>query len=163
MAVWVFGGVAGSGKSSVAQGVAQALGCECLDADAFHPEANRQKMRSGHALDEADREPWLQALSEALAQRQGRDLVLAFPSLKRAHRERLAAAMGATPQHWAWLEASPATVEARLRQRGGFFPPQLVPSQFQAREADPQAKVLDAEQPLSALLAQALAWVGLSR
>ncbi len=163
MALWVFSGVAGSGKSSVAQAVAQELGWDCLDADAFHPEANRAKMRSGRALDEADREPWLAALAEAVRDAKDRELVLAFPGLKAAHRRRLEETVGPGQAHWAFLELSQASVEARLAQRGGFFPPELAASQFRDLQPEEGAQTLDAERPLQEVVREALDWVRRSR
>lgn len=159
MALWVFSGVAGSGKTSVAQAVAAELGWDWLDADAFHPEANRQKMRTGQALDEADREPWLLGLAEALAPRHDENLILAFPGLKRAHRRRIEDAVGEGDVHWAYLDVSLPTVEARLDGRGGFFPTDLAASQFKLVESEEAAMRFDAEKPLEALVPEAVAWV----
>lgn len=159
MGVWVFTGVAGSGKTSVARATAAALGWECLDADAYHPESNLQKMRSGQALDEHDREPWLQGLVDALAERKGRDLILAFPGLRKAHRQRLEEAVGADETHWAYLDVSLSTVEARLDGRGGFFPTSLAGTQFKLWERDLQAQRFDGEASLEELTHLAVAWV----
>ena len=157
MAVWVISGVAGSGKTSLARRLGARLGCTFLDSDDFHTPANKAKMRAGQALDEADREVWLRALTQAVAAVGSAELVLAFPALREAHRQRL---RKATPEiHFAWLRADLGLVEERLRQRGGFFPPALAASQFQVWEPDPDAYVLDARQPLEALEAQALAWM----
>jgi carbohydrate kinase (thermoresistant glucokinase family) len=51
-------GVAGSGKSTVGVSLAKRLGCPFLDADAFHPSANVEKMKHGIPLDDEDRMPW---------------------------------------------------------------------------------------------------------
>ena len=61
-------GVSGSGKSTVGAALAQRLGVPFADADDFHPEANIAKMTAGHALDDDDRRPWLEAVGEWLAQ-----------------------------------------------------------------------------------------------
>lgn len=157
MPVWIVSGVAASGKSSLARALAGHLGLPCLDADAFHPPANLEKMRSGRPLDEADREVWLAGLEAALRDRRGTDLVLAFPGLRRSHRERVAAAAG--DARFIRLDIDLATAEARLRARGGHFPAALAASQFQALEPDPGLAVLDGRQPPAALLEAALAWV----
>lgn len=49
---FVLMGVSGSGKSAVANGVAQQLGAAFLDGDFLHPRANIQKMAAGHALND---------------------------------------------------------------------------------------------------------------
>ena len=55
-------GVTGSGKTTVGKLLARELGWRYLDADDFHPPANVARMRSGVALDDADRQPWLERL-----------------------------------------------------------------------------------------------------
>ncbi|MEM1167483.1 MAG: gluconokinase, partial [Planctomycetota bacterium] len=59
-------GVAGTGKSTIASGLAERLGAVFLEADDFHPESNRAKMASGVPLTDADREPWIEALCDAI-------------------------------------------------------------------------------------------------
>lgn len=54
---YVFMGVSGSGKTTVARGVAQELGLPFADADDFHPEANIAKMARGIPLTDEDRLP----------------------------------------------------------------------------------------------------------
>ena len=50
-------GVAGSGKSTVGASLAKRLGCPFLDADAFHPGVNVEKMKRGIPLNDEDRMP----------------------------------------------------------------------------------------------------------
>ncbi len=68
-------GVAGAGKSVLGARLAQALGCAFLEGDDFHLERSQEKMRNGIALDDSDREPWLDRLGQLMASRPG-DLVL---------------------------------------------------------------------------------------
>ena len=71
-------GVSGSGKSTVGAALAQRLRVPFADADDFHPPANIAKMTAGHALDDDDRSPWLEAIGEWLAEhaRRRRDELL---------------------------------------------------------------------------------------
>eukprot|EP00850_Spirogloea_muscicola_P016012 SM000127S26628 [mRNA] locus=s127:139931:146473:+ [translate_table: standard] len=81
-------GVSGAGKSSVGKLLADELGCTFLDADDFHSDESRAKMRSGIPLTEDDRAPWLRRLAELLASHvaHGRSVVLACSALQRSYR-----------------------------------------------------------------------------
>lgn len=57
-------GVSGTGKSCVGQLLAQALDAKFIDGDDLHPRANIQKMASGQPLNDQDRAPWLERLSD---------------------------------------------------------------------------------------------------
>ena len=59
-------GVAGCGKSSVAQALAASLGGVLIEGDAFHPQANVDKMRRGIPLTDEDRAGWLARLSNEI-------------------------------------------------------------------------------------------------
>jgi gluconokinase len=51
-------GVAGSGKSTIGQQLADQLGWPFYDGDDFHPAANVEKMRQGQPLTDEDRSGW---------------------------------------------------------------------------------------------------------
>lgn len=57
-------GTSGSGKSTVGVALSEALGCPFVDGDDLHPASNVEKMSHGHALTDADREPWLQRIRQ---------------------------------------------------------------------------------------------------
>ena len=48
-------GVSGSGKSTVAKGIATAMGWDFAEGDEFHPKANVEKMAKGIPLTDEDR------------------------------------------------------------------------------------------------------------
>ena len=56
-------GVSGSGKSTIADKLAEQLGWTYEDGDKFHPASNVAKMSAGHPLTDEDRWPWLQAIA----------------------------------------------------------------------------------------------------
>ena len=56
-------GVSGSGKTTVGKALAEQLGFPFLDADDFHPQQNIAKMQAGKALNDTDRQPWLEQLN----------------------------------------------------------------------------------------------------
>jgi gluconokinase len=153
-------GVAGSGKSTLAGELARALACPLIEGDAHHPAASRDKMRSGVALQDADREPWLDALGRLVAASEG-SAVLTCSALKRRYRERLRAFQpGLVFIH---LEIDPALAQARVAGRAGhFFPASVVASQFKDLEPPVgEARVLglDADMPLAEQSARVLQWL----
>src|SRR3954468_20620183 len=81
-------GVSGSGKSTVGAALAQRLGVPFADADDFHPPANIAKMSAGHALDDEDRHPWLEAVGAWLAEHPDGG-VMSCSALKRRYRDQL--------------------------------------------------------------------------
>jgi gluconokinase len=136
-------GVSGSGKTTVGKPLSEALGWEFLDADDFHPPANKEKMARGIPLTDADRGPWLDALGEALRDRAGagRDVVLACSALKQAYRDRLSAAPGV---RFVYLKGDTATLRQRLETRHGhFFRPELLESQLEALEEPKNALTIE--------------------
>jgi len=111
-------GVTGCGKSTIGQLLADRLGLPFHDADAFHPEANRQKMASNTPLEDADRWPWLTRLGELAAEWDAAGgAVLACSALKQAYREIL---VQHVPQYrFVFLELSREGAARRLETRRG--------------------------------------------
>ncbi|WP_406437415.1 gluconokinase [Streptomyces sp. NBC_01613] len=157
-------GVSGSGKTTVGKAVAEQLGVPFVEGDDFHPAANIAKMSAGHALDDADRKPWLRALAERIRQSaQAREgLVIACSALKRAYRDELRAAAG-TRLWCLYLALDRDTARDRVSRRTGhFMPAGLVDSQFatlEPLESDEPGMILDATADLPAHLTRVRAAV----
>ncbi len=154
-------GVAGSGKSSLGAAIANHLGWALIEGDDFHSPANREKMRTGIALTDADRSGWLDSLCEALqAHRDG--TVLTCSALKRSYRNKLRTS---SPQlGFVFLEISESAALERVASRAGghLFPPSLVASQFADLEpptGEPVVLTLKASLPLATLIEQSLSWL----
>ena len=113
--------------------LALALGCDAVEGDDYHSPASQEKMRGGVALDDSDRETWLDRLGAALATRPG-GVVGTCSALKRRYRERLRAQVPGLK--WVFVEISQADAESRVgRRTSHLFPPSLVASQFAALES----------------------------
>lgn len=126
-------GVAGSGKTTVGQALAEHLGVEYADADDFHSPASVAKMSSGHPLDDDDRAPWLVAIGRWLAEHDDRGAVVGCSALRRRYRDVLRAA--APRLEVLHLAGDPAVVTQRVAERPGhFMPSSLVTSQLETLE-----------------------------
>ena len=150
-------GVAGCGKSSLAERLARALGWRLVEGDDVHSAANRAKMANGVALNDDDRRGWLDALGVALAS-DTQGVVVTCSALKRTYRDRLRAS--APGLQFVFLDISHAEATQRVAARAErhFFSATLVDSQFATLEkpdADAEADVLrlDGSLPLESLLA----------
>jgi gluconokinase len=91
-------GVSGSGKSTIAKGVAQRLGGLFLEGDDYHSPEAIARMAAGLALDDAMRWDWLDRLADGVL-RVGmlsrQPVVFACSALKSAYRDRLRSHLGA--------------------------------------------------------------------
>lgn len=128
-------GVAGAGKSSVAAALHRSLGWPVAEGDDFHPESNVAKMRSGVALDDADRWPWLAAIATWIGEQESaaRDAIVTCSALKAEYR---AALRQGHPSIWfVHLVAPGEVIASRLASRvGHFMPPSLLASQLDQLE-----------------------------
>lgn len=154
-------GVAGCGKSSLGQALAQALSVPLIEGDDFHSPESRQKMSQGIALTDDDRASWLDRLCDQLRQHPC-GVVLTCSALKQAYRERLRQASPGL--RFAFLRLSPTESLARVGGRGKahFFSSSLVDSQFatlQDPTGEPGVLALDATEPLLRLKDQLADWM----
>lgn len=135
MTIVVVMGVSGSGKTTIAAGLARQEGWILLEGDSFHPAANIAKMKAGTPLTDDDRWPWLRAIAaredELLAA--GQSAVVACSALKRSYRDIL---LGGRPDTFLmYLHGSHALIAERMKARKDhFMPPALLESQFATLE-----------------------------
>jgi gluconokinase len=128
-------GVSGSGKSTLGRSLAAELNYSFIEGDEIHPPANIAKMAVGIALDDIDRQPWLQAVAVKLAEAvESGGGVAACSALKRSYRDVLRDRLG-NEMLFVHLVISREVVLGRhgLRQ-GHFMPASLIDSQFAALE-----------------------------
>jgi len=125
-------GVAGVGKSTIAQRLADDLDLEMAEGDDFHPQANIAKMASGRPLTDEDRWPWLDAIGEWLAAHGGPGGVISCSALRRAYRDVLVDAAPRT--QFLHLIGDHDLIKSRMEHRDHFMPASLLESQEQTLE-----------------------------
>jgi carbohydrate kinase (thermoresistant glucokinase family) len=153
-------GVSGCGKSTMAMALSERLGLEMVDGDDLHLPQSVAKMRSGVALDDADRWPWLDRIGAYLSQHHPQGRVVACSALKRAYRDRIREQAGQVC--FVYLNGSFELIDARLRQRvGHYMQAGLLTSQFQTleipRSDETDVITLSITQPVDDLVRQVLA------
>src|SRR5262249_50843457 len=110
----------------------------------FHSQANIEKMRRGIPLTDADREPWLDSIREAMLKwlADHKNVVLACSALKRVYRERLQISLEV---NIVYLRGSYDLIFSRLRERYEHFAnTTLLASQFADLEEPTDAVTVDA-------------------
>jgi gluconokinase len=154
-------GVAGSGKTTIGRGLAAALGWPFFDADDFHSEANKQKMAAGVALDDRDRQGWLETLRGLIAEQiaAGKSAVVACSALKRSYRKTLC--VSPADLKFVYLKGSPGLLKERLLQRKHhFFAPALLEDQLATLEEPTAAITVDIARPQAEIIAELKARLG---
>ncbi|BAP44279.1 gluconokinase [Pseudomonas sp. StFLB209] len=160
-------GVSGCGKSEVGQCIALHTSGQLIEGDAFHPQANIDKMSAGIPLDDEDRAGWLTRLGQELAEAvaRGERPILACSALKRSYRDCLRQAVPGLG--FVFLQLSKETARQRCaHRRGHFMPASLVDSQFNTLEVphdEPRTLIVDATQSIEQLGRQAADWWDASR
>jgi gluconokinase len=135
MTIAVMMGVSGSGKTTIARGVAEREGWRLLEGDVFHPPSNVAKMHAGMPLTDEDRWPWLRAIAHEIdaMRARGEQGVVACSALKRSYRDILIG--DRTDVVLVYLQGSKALIAERIASRKGhFMPATLLDSQFATLE-----------------------------
>jgi gluconokinase len=146
-------GVSGSGKTTIGKALAQRLNYGFADADDWHSNDNRDKMRRGIPLTDGDRHPWLQALRSSIEDwvREDLDVVLACSALKQSYRDQLSPKLASI--QWVYLKGRVEVIQQRLQARvDHFMPSALLESQFITLEEPTDALTVDIDQPIDAIV-----------
>lgn len=156
-------GVSGTGKSTVGQGLAKALGCTFTEGDDYHSQKSVAKMAAGVPLTDADRWPWLRELGALIGAREqaGQDAVLTCSALKHAYRQLLLD--GHPSVFFVHVTVDEEVLKRRVEQRKNhFMPASLLASQLETLEplrADEPGVAVAGEGSSESVIAAALAAV----
>jgi gluconokinase len=121
-------------------------------------------MSAGFPLTDEDRRPWLDAIGVAIRDADPtQPVVVSCSALKRAYRDRIAAA-AVRPVDFVYLNGPRALLEERMRTRKGhFMPVSLLDSQLATLEtpaADECAIAVSIERPVEEIVSDVLARLG---
>lgn len=134
--VYIVMGVSASGKSTIAKMLSRKLKIKYIEADDFHSDANKDKMRNAIPLTDEDRFPWLHSLHLEVLKfiKKDESVVLACSALKQSYRKILSNGMESQVQ-LIYLKGSFDVLYNRIKNRKGhYMPPELLQSQFDTLE-----------------------------
>ncbi|KAH6797925.1 P-loop containing nucleoside triphosphate hydrolases superfamily protein [Perilla frutescens var. hirtella] len=154
-------GVSGAGKSTVGAMLAEVMNGCFLDADDYHPQSNKEKMKAGIPLSDEDRVPWLETLRDTLRASLVEDgtMILGCSALQKHYREILRCA---DPDYvlgsyggaikFVLLSVGAEVLAARLEKRAAegrhFMPAKLLQSQLDLLQIDESEGILTVDASL---------------
>lgn len=135
-------GVSGSGKSTIGKKLSKDLKFKFIEGDDFHSINNINKMKRKLALNDNDREEWLQALNNKLKD-QSINTVLACSALKEKYRKKLIRGLDINI-FWFCLKGEFDLINQRLKKRNNhFFSSSLLQSQYDIIEYPDYCNFID--------------------
>tara|TARA_B100000927_G_scaffold279689_1_gene263476 strand:+ start:285 stop:773 length:489 start_codon:yes stop_codon:yes gene_type:complete len=134
-------GVAGSGKTTIAELLSKKINAFLIEADDYHSKNNIDKMSAGIPLNDDDRYDWLVKIKEKIDKRKSfQNLVIACSALKEKYRSIL----NIKEDYLVYLKISKNTAKTRIKNRQNhFMPDSLVESQFAILEEPDACITLD--------------------
>ena len=161
MRCFVIMGVAGCGKTSVGEALADGNALAFIDGDNLHPPENIEKMSAGIPLTDEDRAPWLRLVGEELAKADG-PIAIGCSALKKIYRDQITASAGEAVS-FVHLAAPIEVISKRMAAREGHFMPlALLESQFSALEplgAGESGHVIDISRTFDEVVSSARAYI----
>ncbi|KAL6553930.1 hypothetical protein OROMI_019603 [Orobanche minor] len=146
-------GVSGAGKTTIGGMLAEVLNVRFLDADDYHPQSNKDKMKTGIPLSDEDRIPWLEILRDALRVSlvNGEIVILGCSALQKHYREILRCAdPDYVPDSYSCnvkfvllsvgAEVLAARLEKRATEGNHFMPAKLLQSQLDLLHIDDESE-----------------------
>jgi gluconokinase len=158
-------GVSGSGKSSVGEGIAEALTLPFIEGDVLHPESNVKKMSAGIPLTDDDRWPWLDKIGAKLAKAE-KGVVVSCSALKKTYRDRLRREAGGALA-FVFLNGSLEVLREHMGKRTGHFMPlSMLDSQLATLESptgEPLVFTQDVAHPIEQIVDASVEWLRMQK
>jgi 6-phosphogluconate dehydrogenase len=126
-------GVSGSGKSTIGKRLAETLHLPFIEADDFHSEANKEKMKKGVPLDDTDRAGWLATLADEVEMHEQTGFVLSCSALKKSYRQQISTKLSQSLRIF-HLKGDKHVIADRMLKRKHYMPISLLDSQFEILE-----------------------------
>ena len=124
-------GVSGCGKTTLGNLLSRKTGLKFIDADFYHSEINKIKMKKSIPLSDSDREPWLKKINTELLRHSKSPLILACSALKEKYRLELVKGLK-NKIKWFFLKGDFELINKRLENRKNhFMSNKLLKSQFE--------------------------------
>ncbi|KAK9447478.1 P-loop containing nucleoside triphosphate hydrolase protein [Limtongia smithiae] len=154
--IWVIGGPAGSGKTTVAEYLKETYSAPYVEGDELHSQTNIKKMSEGIALTDEDRIPWLGKIGpEAYAALKKDNAKIAFvtcSSLRKKYRDLIRQSVRELRDRngvsigvrFLFITASEDTLTARIKLRKyHYMKESMVISQVQTMELPTLSEQVD--------------------
>lgn len=159
--IFIIMGVSGCGKTTFGKIFAQKGQMNFLDGDDYHPEENIHKMTQGIALNDADRQGWLESLRDIIVNyHEEKPLAIGCSALKQSYRDIISP--DGIAVEFIHLKGSYDLLHQRALKRAEitdhFMDPELLKSQFDTLEEPVGDNVLtlDVIYPIELNVLQAL-------
>jgi gluconokinase len=141
--VWIFCGVSGSGKSTIARLFSAKIEADFKEGDRRHSRSNIQKMISGTPLKDEDRTPWLAAIESDILESidDNIELVITCSALKAKYRKQF---MSLGQIQLIYIKVSKKILLERLQTRKDhYMSAEMLESQISAfEEIQPEEGVI---------------------
>ena len=124
-------GVASSGKTSIGKKIAIHLQRTFIEGDTLHSKDNRHKMQQGIALQDEDRQQWLEKICNCIKETENKKqrVVISCSALKKKYRDHLRKSY--CPLYFLCFYTSYEIIAQRMqKRRGHFMPISLLKSQY---------------------------------
>ncbi|XP_027347818.1 gluconokinase [Abrus precatorius] len=154
-AIIVVMGVSGAGKTTIGRRLEKETKYKYFDADDFHSESNKEKMRLGIPLTDEDRMPWLESLRDVIKEHliNKKGMILGCSALKKQYREIFRSAVldykwgsYSSAVTFILLDAPAEVLSVRLIKRAAegnhYMPASLLQSQLDLLQIDESEGIL---------------------